>query len=296
MKKKTIFIGLAALLLSMGSMVKISPEIEASARRVDYVGYVSSSEKPVIDGTIDEIWKDAGRLVTSQGYASVLWNESGIYYLAYVYDNYICSKDSCTFWISEDYYLSNLWLEYYSADGGYQADGKSGAYYVTMSANGAMSASCTDSNKYKAIKYASSKNSGYWIAEIFVPRMGTKTRLAEYERIGFEFTIDGYDSNYDSSVSRSKWMSNNNWPYNTNHTALGKLVLSKSNEDADIEFAEELVLEEDQNACVTPINKTNLLATAKESDSCSSSIVGSIGLGGLLGGFFVLIKKKNSKR
>ena len=26
-------------------------------------------------------------------------------------------------------------------------------------------------------------------------------------------------------------MSNNNWPYSTDHTALGKLVLSKSNED-----------------------------------------------------------------
>ena len=231
MKKQKILMGLAAFLLFVGVTTMSLPTIEASARRVDYIGYVSSSEKPVIDGAIDEIWKDAGTLATSNGYASVLWNESGIYYLAYVYDNSICAKDSCAFWISEDYSLNNAWLEYYSNGGGYDEDGKSGAYYVKVTAGGEMSASCTKSDKYEQIEYAVTQNKGYWVAEIFVPHIGEQTRLAEHERIGFEFTIDGYDSMNDYSVSRSKWMSNNNWPYSKDHTALGKLVLSKSNED-----------------------------------------------------------------
>ena len=102
MKKQKILIGLAALFLSAGVMMANLPTIGASARRVDYIGYIDSSEKPIIDGTIDAIWKDAGTLATSSGYASVLWNETGLYYFAYVYDNSICAKDSCAFWICED--------------------------------------------------------------------------------------------------------------------------------------------------------------------------------------------------
>ena len=152
MKKQQILIGLAAFLLSAGAMVTSVPTLEASARRVDYIGYVDSSEKPIIDGTIDKIWEGAGTLATSNGYASVLWNEAGIYYLAYVYDNSICAKDSCAFWISEDYSLNNTWIEYYSGGGGYDEDGKSGAYYVKVSAEGEMTASCTKSEKYNQIE------------------------------------------------------------------------------------------------------------------------------------------------
>ena len=260
MKKQKILIGLAALFLSAGVMM--TPRmIEASARRVDYIAYVSPSERPIIDGTIDEIWKDAGTLATSNGYASVLWNESGIYYLAYVYDNSICAKDSCAFWISEDYSLNNAWIEYYSGGGGYDEDGKSGAYYVKVTADGEMSASCTKSEKYGQIEYSATQNRGYWVAEIFVPHIGEKTRLAEHERIGFEFTIDGYDSIDDRSVSRSKWMSNNNWPYSKDHTALGKLVLSKSNEDvATGEMKENK--EENGTSCASSLSSSFVLVSS----------------------------------
>ena len=230
MKKKGIVIA-CAMVLAIGSMAFTMTCIEASARRVDYVGYVAETDKPVIDGKIDDVWMDAGTLSTSQGYASVLWNETGIYYLAYVYDNSITSKDSCTFWICEDYYLNNAWLEYFSGGGGYDEDGKSGAYFVNATANGIITASCTGSDKYQDIQGAVAQERGYWVAELFVPQMGEKTRLADNERIGFEFTIDSYDSEQDTRASRSKWMSNHNWPHETDHTALGKLVLSKSNEE-----------------------------------------------------------------
>ena len=273
MKKQKILIGLTALLLSAGAMLTSMPTIEASARRVDYIGYVSSSEKPIIDGTIDAIWEDAGTLATSNGYASVLWNESGIYYLAYVYDNSICAKDSCAFWISEDYSLNNAWIEYYSGGGGYDADGKSGAYYVKITAEGELDASCTKSEKYGQIEYSVSQNKGYWVAEIFVPHIGESTRLAEHERIGFEFTIDGYDSINDHSVSRSKWMSNNNWPYSTDHTALGKLVLSKSNEE--VATVAEMKADEEVN-----------------SSSCSSVVSTNVVLLSCAGAVCIFIKKK----
>lgn len=276
MKKQKILIGLVALLLSSGAMLTSIPTIEASARRVDYIGYVSSSEKPIIDGTIDTIWEDAGSLATSNGYASVLWNESGIYYLAYVYDNSICAKDSCAFWICEDYSLNNAWIEYYSGGGGYDEDGKSGAYYVKVTAGGEITASCTKSEKYQQIESAVSQGKGYWVVEIFVPHIGEKTRLAEHERIGFEFTIDGYDSMNDPSVSRSKWMSNNNWPYSTDHTALGKLVLSKSNEEV----------------AVAPKTDSEITSTSdKNSGSCGSVISSNIALVSGLGALCLFIKK-----
>lgn len=273
MKKQQILIGLAAFLLSAGAMLTSVPTIEASARRVDYIGYVDSSEKPIIDGSIDSIWEDAGTLATSNGYASVLWSESGIYYLAYVYDNNICAKDTCAFWISEDYSLNNTWLEYYSGGGGYDEDGKDGAYYVKVSAEGEMTASCTKSEKYSQIECAVSQDKGYWVAEIFVPQIGETTRLAEHERIGFEFTIDGYDSVDDRSVSRSKWMSNNNWPYSKDHTALGKLVLSKSNENV-------------------PVSSENISTEEVSSSSCASVISSNVVLVGCIGALCLFMKKK----
>ena len=278
MKKQKILVGLAALLLSAGVMLTTLPTIEASARRVDYIGYVASSEKPIIDGTIDKIWEDAGTLATSNGYASVLWNEAGIYYLAYVYDNSICAKDSCAFWISEDYSLNNTWIEYYSGGGGYDENGKSGAYYVKVTAEGEMTASCTKSEKYEQIEYSASQNKGYWVAEIFVPHIGEKTRLAEHERIGFEFTIDGYDSVDDRSVSRSKWMSNNNWPYSKDHTALGKLVLSKSNED--------MPTVDENDVEITSTNDSG-------SSSCGSVISSNVILVGCIGALCLFIGKKS---
>ena len=110
-----------------------------------------------------------------------------------------------------------------------------------------------------------------------MPHMGEKTRLAEHERIGFEFTIDGYDSMNDHSASRSKWMSNNNWPYSTDHTALGKLVLSKSKEEVD----------------AAPKTDSEITSTSdKDSGSCGSVISSNIALVSCLGALCLLAKKR----
>lgn len=287
MKKKFAIIAALVTLfaLAIGSCQgkEHAPSLEASATKVDYVGYVDEAEAPVIDGTVDEVWNDASQLYTSSGYASVLWNEDGLYYLATVWDSTMCSKDMCAFWISEDYNLNKRWIEWYypSNECTYDADGKSGAYYVQVFSNGDYNVSCNGSEKYADVEIAVTRNerANEWIVEVYVPHMGENTLLKENSRVGFEFSIDDYDSIFDTRASTSKWMSHHNWPYRENYTALGKIILCKSDETAVVDTMEET------NDGVT----TNALMQA--GGSCNSSIA-TVGIGAILGGLFVFVKKK----
>lgn len=298
MRKKIVVFAALAIVFAAGSFAVVTPSVEASARRVDYIAYVEENDAPVIDGTIDDVWKDAGTLQTNAansvfGYATVLWNEDGMYYLGYVNDSTICNKDACAFWISEDYELNNRWLEYpfyTNQDFGYAADGKAGAYSIMVHPNGTAEISCTASEKYSDIQVAASKDekSGAWIAEVFVPHIGEKTVLAEYKKIGFEFSIDNYDSTSDTSASTVKWMWNYNWPYRTNYTALGKLILSKANEETSAAAVAEPEVEE-KTENVIPTAATGSETT--EESGCGSTIA-TVGIGAILGGVFVFFKKK----
>ena len=115
--------------------------------------------------------------------------------------------------------------------------------------------------------------------------MGEKTILQKGSRVGFEFSIDGYDSNRDNSASTVKWGWNMNWPYTTNYTALGMIVLSKEGqEDYIIPDTED---KEDDGVIV--LNDKGLLTT--QMGGCGS-VVTTIGVGAVLGGLLVFMKKK----
>lgn len=293
MKKKIAIVAALATIFAAG-ITATTPNVEASARRVDYVGYVEETDAPVIDGVVDDVWKDASQLYTNRagstyGYSSVLWNEDGMYYLATVWDDSICAKDTCAFWISENYDLDNRWLEYFfSGDYGYDADGAKGAYSVQVHADGKYEVSCTKSEKYSEVKIGvkTHPQQGVWYAEIFIPHVGAKTILQKGSRVGFEFSIDGYDSILDRSASTVKWGWNFNWPYRTNYTSLGMIVLSKEG-DGEYEIPD---TEKDESSDDILILGDKILL-AKESSGCGSTIA-TVGIGAALGGLLVVLKKK----
>lgn len=293
MKKKFAILATLATVFTIGSLAVTTPFVKASATRVDYVGYVDEADAPVIDGVVDEVWKDASKLYTktgaSFGYASVLWNEDGMYYLGTVWDSTICSKDMCAFWISEDYNLNKRWIEWYypSSECTYDADGKSGAYYVQVFANGEYYLSCNGSEKCADVQVAVTKDekAGEWIAEIYIPHMGDNTLLKEHGRVGFEYSIDDYDSDDDSKASVVKWMWQHSWPYRTNYTALGKIILCKSDESSTENTY-------DTERTAAPVNNDGISSQTQETGGSCNASIATVGIGALLGGVSVCVKKR----
>ncbi len=121
--KKTLSIILATLTLAAMSTTVLA----------DDTGLVSTAAKatvaPVIDGQIDEIWDytEAQTVNTSASegvevsaaYTKILWDDTGLYFLAVVTDDSITEKDadarnSVDFWISE----KNTKTDGFDADAG----------------------------------------------------------------------------------------------------------------------------------------------------------------------------------
>ncbi len=236
MKKRMIIMATICLLAT--ATVNLTAPITASAaRQVSYAAYVKKELKPIIDGEIDEIWNDYGiKYKTNEtagvgGYSSVLWDETGYYFLAYVEDSTINESDACSFWVSEDYYTNQLFAEWYNDQGTahYSTDGKDGTYYITVNAKGDISVSFGVENFKGQVGVEINEEYGYYVVEVYSPLMCDDFKLQDESRLGFEFTVDDYTST-DVFASTVKW-GKLRWAYWDNPTTLGKIKLVKSEED-----------------------------------------------------------------
>ena len=168
--------------------------------------YVSESEKPIIDGEIDKVWYNSAKFETSfhisegnnmQGEYSlykdseirVMWNETGLYFLARVYDMNVTEYDRCNFWVSEVY--SNKTQPYSSK-------AEDGNYAMCINPDG------------QNICYTNLDISNYWtvgttqtvdgyIVEVFVPVLG-KNPLVVGGQIGFDVSVDYYSGSSERDI------------------------------------------------------------------------------------------------
>lgn len=158
--------------------------------------YVSVDNAPVIDGIIDDVWFDACEVLdvvngtgAAVGNVTILWNETGLYFLAEVQDDTVNNSDRCNLWVSETYYETREVLSYPYVDG---------AYFLCIGANNTMyeykvPTSFNDKSGYPETAYQTAtvvKSNGY-VVEAYVPRCSEKA-LQKGESIGFDCSIDNY--------------------------------------------------------------------------------------------------------
>lgn len=168
------------------------------------VVYVSENEKPTVDGEIDQVWYNSAKFNTafhiSEGNnmqgplykdseIRVMWNETGLYFLARVYDMTVMAYDRCNFWVSEVY--SNKTQPYSSK-------AEDGNYAMCINPDG------------QNICYTNLDISNYWtvgttqtvdgyIVEVFVPVLG-KNPLVVGGQIGFDVSVDYYSGSSERDI------------------------------------------------------------------------------------------------
>jgi hypothetical protein len=292
--RKTIIVGLglAVLATSLISTRGIR-SYEASAAAADYVfspaEYVSVEKAPTIDGVKDGVWSQSTEIETDNvntnvsGKVRVMWNETGLYFLAEVSENTVNDSDVCCFWVSETF---NPWKDepYFVRDG---------AYYLCLNPKGEniyylsktlLPEQYDDmSGKYQvATKYS---ESGYTI-EAYVPKTGASD-LVLGGKIGLNVSMHDYleaGMEQDSDVSivpHYLMVQEIFWEksYREYASLLGEMQLGDA-------YAENGIAPGNENAFSTPTT------TEKGAGSCSSTVfffpcLVTAGLGSL-----VLLKKK----
>ena len=195
---------------------------------VGYAEYVSVEKAPMIDGVIDEVW-DLGSSMIETSYSphdtfasiDVMWNETGLYFLAMVIDYSLNDSDLCNLWVSEEYitgdskYKDKSYLEV------------TGSYYLCLNSNGANALYNEENVLDMTGKYtvATTKSDDGYILEVYVPLTSKKT-LLNGNSIGFDVSIDDYLSVGTSIDDRESYV---NWcgdgAYWSNPNCLGRVVL-----------------------------------------------------------------------
>ncbi|GEM_PF-5477243 len=177
-----------------------------------YAAYVDDTTKPIIDGNVDDVWESTAKMVTlneiddpkwdAYGYISVLWSDTGLYYLAAVKDNTVVYNadgvgDRANFYVSETFGGTNapttfptntdLMGEYkpYSitVGAGGKLIGKEGkSYYTSLPVLNA------DGVQYAAKAYSD----GYYV-EAYVPYFALNSTTAVVGHVmGLSASIDNY--------------------------------------------------------------------------------------------------------
>lgn len=151
---------------------------------------------PVIDGDIDEIWNyteaqnvpDIGDITNS--YTKLLWNEKGLYLLAYVEDASVTTDDadarnSVDFWVSEKN----------TQDVGYDAD--PGDWHFCKASDGTECYYTGNAKVYDVAERTVKTTGKGYIVEMFVPYL-SDLKAAEGTVIGYTVSIN--DDNDDDGV------------------------------------------------------------------------------------------------
>ena len=202
---------------------------------------VYATQKPVIDGQIDDDWANASKLYTdnryisgtgalqpqSHGYVSIMWDEEYLYFLAVVTDRDVCEMDCVNLWIAETYIESDQSIAYTPA----LSDGR---YYVVSNPDGVYKP-CeeywNDKNYYGgSYEIATNKiSNAVGMATGYVVEVKMKKQTAgEYEQghaIGFDVSIDTWFTGETERYDYCNWMGVGH--YWSDAAGLGKLILKK---------------------------------------------------------------------
>lgn len=171
----------------------ITSDVQISYRFGVGVAYVSAEEAPVIDGEIDDIWENvptfkAQNVFPDKGDVSqahkapeikVMWNETGFYYLAVVYDDSVTDLDRCNFWVSEVHTVINA---------PYSANPDDGNYAMCVNPKGVnLPYLDLDVSQFWTVG-AEEFDAGY-IVEVFMPVIGQKP-LKAGNSMGLDISVD----------------------------------------------------------------------------------------------------------
>ncbi len=196
-------VGLVGLAVAVGSVCTVNnvsvEKASAAGAQIMLAEYVSEEHAPQIDGVIDAVWghtnaADTNRGTTdTYGYVSILWNETGLYFLAEIDDTSVNVSDVCNLWVSETYY-DEIGNEIYP-----EVDG---AYYLVINSEGDLQywqadgwTEGVDMRGHCTIAGGQMKDDdgeayGY-VFEVYVPLTGGSA-LELHRSIGFEVSVDSY--------------------------------------------------------------------------------------------------------
>ena len=195
--RKTMTASIMGLALVVGTTVSVekqnfTPIAKAAGGTLGYAEYVSEENAPIIDGQIDDVWTVGLSQISSSvgkqgthGSIDILWNETGLYYLAVVNDSTMNVTDICNLWISERYLGGD---STYSGKPYAEVDG---AYNVTVNGEGNDPFSIGDNASDRNFTAKGViKDNGY-ILEVYVPLSG-ETALVHGNSMGFDVSFDDY--------------------------------------------------------------------------------------------------------
>ena len=188
----------------------VTSDITIEAKFENGIAYVNNENAPIIDGTMDDIWQNSSIFVSKNinidnctqniqniyykdAEIRVLWNEIGLYFLAYVYDTTVTRYDRCNFWVSENYITTTEGMNV-----PYSANAQDGNYAICANPLGTnMVYTNLDVSSYWQVATSRIEDSleddyGY-IVEIFMPIIG-ETAFKLGHQIGFDISVDYYSA------------------------------------------------------------------------------------------------------
>ena len=248
-----------------------------AARHTDgFAEYVSLENAPVIDGVIDEVWFSVSSMIETgvsadgtRGDINILWNETGLYFLAIVDDTTVNDSDRCNLWVSESK------IDIADVDKVYPE--VSGAWFLCINPNGYNQEYNPDSFNGKAFdmsnKYTvgTTKSEDGYIIEVYVQLTGNNA-LSRGNKIGFDVSIDDYlveGTSIDDRESYVNW--NGVGSYWLNPYTLGEVLLV----DLDHTNGVFAIQEDPTNQLPTENNtdKNPIEPNEKKESGCGSSVV-----------------------
>ncbi len=178
---------------------------------------------PVIDGTIDPVWGTAQRFEVdnrweaglTKGYVKVMWRETGLYFLGVMEDDIIVNSDNCSFWVCET--ATNAVADYSTNP----ADGR----YAAILGAGGEETYPTGILSQEGVQCETQRIDGGWVIELYVPCL-SKDAFEENQLIGFDCSIDSYNSDNEERKGYCNWLGTGS--YWENVAALYKLLLKKN--------------------------------------------------------------------
>ena len=208
-----------------------------------------AGQTPNIDGSIDNVWESTQKIHTlghitsenqAQGYVSVLWNETGLYFLGVIYDDTISENDMVNFWLNEDYGKTN-WTEsrFYNnlsvvsdgyVDSKYPRSITEGAYSINIRRNAEIvyyagyDVNQTDGLIKAVSSFETDGKKGY-VVEIYMPVQTDDKKFCAGDVIGINVSIDDYFSEGDRQYYCNIADSGNYW---TDPSALTQMKLVMS--------------------------------------------------------------------
>lgn len=276
--------------------------------KLGYAEYISTENAPIIDGEIDEVWfKGSTHIATSEtitstgevtyGMITILWNETGLYFLGCVIDTTVNLSDRCNLWVSETYFEEENEDTYPNV---------SGSYFLCLNPKGENLYSAPDSWEDGFMwtveyKIAGKETESGYTVEAYVPLTGTSA-LEKGAYIGFDVSIDSYlgkDAERDDYVN---W-NGEGW-YWQKPSSLGKIRLidvDKTNGSFIEPSIEDSVLDENSGAFddsgMDTTNQEGELSTgSKISNGCVSNLSAMPLCGNIIMSIgFVLLEHKKKK-